>query len=668
MLKFEHMAESKPPKTKTQLKSFLGMCNVCRRFIKGFSKTSFPLNARTGGNQPAELGPLTEEESEAFHDLKKRLQTTPILALPRPGCPCVLDTDASDRQLGCTLLQEQPDGTLHPIGCWSRSLNQHEKNCSPAEKECLAVVWAVIMLRPCPEQTRFTVRTDHQPLKWLMTLSDPQGRLARWRLRLLEFDIEIQCKPGVTHALADYPSRVITEGLDRNVLEDDLPVFPNNQHRSPVTAVTANNAHLPERISLRELLEHQASDTCCCWARKELDSGRSSLFSENQNGVLLRTSPLDNALQVLIPDSLKDRLLHIHHYAPSSGHPGTTRMHQTLRRDFCWPKMAADVHACVGDCSKCAKNRIKGQGKKCPMKLFPAHSPVDCVAVDILGPLPRTKHGNRFIPVITDRFSKLTQTVPVRTTTALKVAEAFCNHWVFHCGPPKKLLTDNGSQFTSKFLKRVCKTLGISKVFTTEHHPQTNGQTERHNRTTAAQLRDCVSDSQKDWDEWLGSLTCSCNSQVHKSTGVAPFELTLTRKPPSISIECEISDEDLAWSSADRKRHMAKAKAKFLLTLEGVFAKAKRKLAKAQAYCKKAHDRKVKPRKEPVKPGSYVFRHVPEHPAGVNPKLAQQSEGPCKVLRNDNETAVIDTRGNPITSELEPSHSRSTTSTRKGLR
>ena len=91
----------------------------------------------------------------------------------------------------------------------------------------------------------------------------------------------------------------------------------------------------------------------------------------------------------------------------------------------------------------------------------------------------------------------LGKTVALRSTTALKVTQAFYNNCAFHYGPLKKLLTDNGSQFTSKFLHRACKTLGIYKVFTAEYHPQTNGQSERYNHKIRAQLRDYISDSQK---------------------------------------------------------------------------------------------------------------------------------------------------------------------------
>jgi transposase InsO family protein len=112
--------------------------------------------------------------------------------------------------------------------------------------------------------------------------------------------------------------------------------------------------------------------------------------------------------------------------------------------------------------------------------------------MDILGPLPRTKHGNRFLLKISDRFSKVTKTVPLRTVTALSVARAFCDHWdhwVYLYGPPLSLLTYNGPQFTVKFFLAVCTELRIKKIFTTAYHPQTNGQVERFNRTIIASLR-----------------------------------------------------------------------------------------------------------------------------------------------------------------------------------
>jgi IS30 family transposase len=169
--------------------------------------------------------------------------------------------------------------------------------------------------------------------------------------------------------------------------------------------------------------------------------------------------------------------------------------------------MSADVAETVRQCAVCAKNRIHERKRTSFLKLFPASEPLEYVSLDILGPLPKTEHGNRFLLVITDRFSKLTRTVPLRTISAFVVAQAFCEHWVFVYGPPRYSLTDNGAQFSAKFLLSVCRELGVSKVFTTAYHPQRNGQVERYNRTIINSLRGYVSERQNDWDEFTSGLT-----------------------------------------------------------------------------------------------------------------------------------------------------------------
>jgi transposase InsO family protein len=135
--------------------------------------------------------------------------------------------------------------------------------------------------------------------------------------------------------------------------------------------------------------------------------------------------------------------------------------------------MADDVYETNRQCDHCERNRMTDKRHTNPLRLFPANEPLEAVAMDILGPLPRTKHGNRFLLVITDRFSKVTKTVPLRTVTALSVAQAFCDHSAYAYGPPISLLIDNGPQFSSKFFLAACSELGIHKVFTTAYHPQT---------------------------------------------------------------------------------------------------------------------------------------------------------------------------------------------------
>jgi transposase InsO family protein len=102
---------------------------------------------------------------------------------------------------------------------------------------------------------------------------------------------------------------------------------------------------------------------------------------------------------------------------------------------------------------------------------------------------------------------------------------------------PHKHLSDNGGQFTSKFFQKCCTLLGIKQGFTTTYHPQCNGQVERFNRTILAQLRAYVGEYQNDWDLYHEALTFAYNTQVHTSTGISRFELTLSRPPTPMAME-----------------------------------------------------------------------------------------------------------------------------------
>ena len=155
----EAVERFRPLRTTTDVRSFLGLCNVFRRFMPNFARMSAPLNKKLEKGQPAKFDELNAEETKAFEDLKGLLIAPPVLALPKAEGKYTVDTDACDLQVGCVLLQEQEDGTNRPVGYWSRTLTKPEKAYTVTERECLAVVWAVLLLRPYLEGARFTVRT-----------------------------------------------------------------------------------------------------------------------------------------------------------------------------------------------------------------------------------------------------------------------------------------------------------------------------------------------------------------------------------------------------------------------------------------------------------------------------------------------------------------------------
>lgn len=192
--------------------------------------------------------------------------------------------------------------------------------------------------------------------------------------------------------------------------------------------------------------------------------------------------------------------------------------------------MAQDVYHTVSGCHSCAKNGTLLKNKL-HLQLFPATGPLEFVALDLLGPLPRTNKGNQYVDVITGRYSKLTRAIPTGHVTSTNVAYIVFNDWVIPYGIPTYILTDNGTQLTSKSFATLCTHLGTKQLTTTAYHPQTNGQVERYNKTIVTRLRHYVAKNQRDWDIFVQPLTYAYRSQVHRSTNTTPFSLVLSGQP-----------------------------------------------------------------------------------------------------------------------------------------
>ena len=208
------------------MQSFIGMCNVFRRFVSNFARVATPLTNLMGSTAPVTVAPPTPEQSFSFEELKRRLKQPPVLALPRAGHKYVLDVDACGTRVGAALLQELEEGGLRPVAYISRVLEGAERNFGVTERECLAVVWASLQVRAYFQEDPFLVRTDHERLRGLLIIDGTaHGRLAHWRMRLNELAFEIAYTPEQTHWLADGMSFLVTSGADRSSADTYLPVF-----------------------------------------------------------------------------------------------------------------------------------------------------------------------------------------------------------------------------------------------------------------------------------------------------------------------------------------------------------------------------------------------------------------------------------------------------------
>jgi len=121
--------------------------------------------------------------------------------------PFILTTDASNFAIGAVLSQGTM-GSDRPIAFASRTLNEAEVNYSTVEREMLAIVWGIQHFRPYLFGHKFTIVTDHRPLTWLMGFKEPNFKLVRWKLQLLEYDYEVTYKKGSQNVVADALSRI----------------------------------------------------------------------------------------------------------------------------------------------------------------------------------------------------------------------------------------------------------------------------------------------------------------------------------------------------------------------------------------------------------------------------------------------------------------------------
>ncbi len=193
------------PKTKKEVRQFLGLAGYYRRFVPNFSDLTSPLTDLTKKEAPDPVQ-WTELCKQALTKVKAALCGGPLLHSPNFDLPFLLQTDTSDRGLGAVLAQVV-GGEERPVLYLSRKLSKRETRYSTVEKECLAIRWAVLTLHYYLLGREFTLCSDHAPLQWLHRMKDINARITRWYLALQPFKFKVVHRPGVQMAVADFLSR-----------------------------------------------------------------------------------------------------------------------------------------------------------------------------------------------------------------------------------------------------------------------------------------------------------------------------------------------------------------------------------------------------------------------------------------------------------------------------
>ncbi|KAH8320338.1 hypothetical protein KR059_003817, partial [Drosophila kikkawai] len=354
--KIAAIRELQPPTNVRKLRRCLGVASWYRRFVPNFAAIVEPISTllRKGRKWSWDT-----EQEQAFETLKTRLTEAPVLACPDITQKFSLQTDASDHGLGAVLLQSI-DGVERVIAYASRRLTRAEENYSVTEKECLAILWAIRKMRCYLEGYRFEVVTDHLALKWLNSIDNPTGRIARWALELQQYQFDVQYRRGKFNIVADALSR------------------------QPLDTVQQANVEPSQ----------------CKWVRKMIlqvtqEPGK-FLDYRIEGGQLYRMTGNTPQEEDQVPWKLcvgqeyRQRVLQECHDHPTAGHLGTRKTGKRVAQKYYWPGLFREVTKYVRRGPTCQKYKVSQLKPAGRMFTRQVKEPFSVVCADFMGPFPRS--------------------------------------------------------------------------------------------------------------------------------------------------------------------------------------------------------------------------------------------------------------------------------------
>ena len=654
------------PSSTFELRSFLGLTNYFRRYIKGYAKIASPLTDLLQGHSKADhkgkrlqQGKLPEAEASklqaefrkdwtpacdaAFHELKQALVTAPVLVLPDFERDFVVVVDACDHSIGGLLMQEG-----RPVAYYSRKLHGPEANYSASDREMLAVIAALREWRCYLEGRPFVIETDHQPNTYLDS-APPSAhslrRRARWLSETSGFEYTWKYRPGAQNvadpvsrapqhlmvlrlcAVAHSPDgggdaqgRIMNSNISAQAtdLETDIESDVDNERdASQVMAQAGVQTEVLDQVG-RFAIAGFTDRVKSLSAKAQLDAHLREKLTLDRQGLYWTK---DHTLWVPPDAQLRHDCIEVVHSHPYAGHYGVRLTHHLLQRAFFWPGMLNDVKAFIAACDSC--QRVKAPRQKKYGKLHPLQIPDrrwDSVSLDLITDLPPTPSGHDSIVVFVDRLSKMVHVEPCKKTiTSEGLAKLFESRVIRYHGAPSTIISDRDPRFKGVW-QGMLEQWNIKHCMSTARHPETDGQTENANGVLEDTLRHFVGPYQSNWDDLIPIAEFAMNNAVNASTGFTPFMLNFGQNPNTpISKVLRSLNPNL-----DRFRGRWAEQ----------LAHARKSLMDAQQRQKAQADKRRRPEPE-LKPGDQVLVHIKYFPSlqkGLKLKLAPRFLGPFPVL------------------------------------
>ena len=310
-------------------------------------------------------------------------------------------------------------------------------------------------------------------------------------------------------------------------------------------------------------------------------------------------------------------LMYLFHDHQISAHFGIQTTYEKIKERYYWKGMLKDIETYIKSCDQCQR-RGKPIGKH-ELNPIETKEPFYQIGIDLVGPLPQTQKGNKYIAVAIDYFTKWPEAKAIPNATAKEVSififeEIICRH-----GCPQKILTDRGSHFNNQLIKELTEKFKIKHGFSTPYHPKTNGLVERFNKTLCEALAK-LSKEQDQWDENIPSTLFAYRTRKQESTKIEPFYLTYGRKARLPT------DEDNNIKSINLINRID-----YLINnLPNERYQAKENIKESQEKQKEQHDKRYK-KKQNFKIGEKVLYYNAAKEKQWTGKLEEKWKGPYHI-------------------------------------
>ena len=460
------------PKNTQQLRSFLGIANYYKKFIKHYSIKTAHLRSLLKRDAKFIWNSAHEQE---FNFLKNALTTAPILAFANMQKEFILTTDACTSGIAFILSQLDDQGREHVISFNGRGLRRSEMNWSVSELECLAIIEGTRAYHTYLANRPFTIITDHVSLTYLHSLKTGRGRLQRWAMHLQGYNFKVKYKAGKQLTSADGLSRreypPPPPEPDTDDLDDDnfLSVIDSNpfdcaindKHLAPpnkllhtinfvydsanhnddtdtdrptpndtnITALSADanvSSAQHQCTDFKDIIEYLTSGTL-----PDNDTAARRIVFESDQYTLVddtlyhlytpRHKGKDKVYPVIrqlcLPRNLRDDVIKA--YRDNNAHLEFDKLYESIRDKYYWPRMYADLSEYVRSCSECQQTKRPIHHRKAPLKSLPVEDVFARFHLDYLGPLPPS-NGFRYLLVAIDSTSLYPEIHPTKTCDACR--------------------------------------------------------------------------------------------------------------------------------------------------------------------------------------------------------------------------------------------------------